>query len=149
MKQTLFAGITIIETFEVLEPYDGKLSSTVLRGEEGRKPLALPGAKNDMGIIICKTHGRTGLAHVCSHIYNAAIRNETIPKFNTFKLEYNITDEPSWLKLHLCSKCIDERGLTGHAQEISEREQDDATFESKLESMPLCAKCFQENIKKA
>jgi hypothetical protein len=43
-KQTLFAGITISETFEVLEPYDGKLSSTVLRGEEGRKPLALPGA---------------------------------------------------------------------------------------------------------
>ncbi len=28
---------------EVLEPYDGKLSSTVLRGEEGRKPLDLPG----------------------------------------------------------------------------------------------------------
>jgi hypothetical protein len=27
----------------VLEPYDGKLSCTVLRGEEGRKPLALPG----------------------------------------------------------------------------------------------------------
>jgi len=29
---------------EVLEPYDGKLSRTVLRGEEGRKSLALPGA---------------------------------------------------------------------------------------------------------
>ena len=28
----------------MLEPYDGKLSRTVLRGEEGRKPLALPGA---------------------------------------------------------------------------------------------------------
>jgi len=27
----------------MLEPYDGKLSRTVLRGEEGRKPLALPG----------------------------------------------------------------------------------------------------------
>lgn len=32
-----------MKPFEVLEPYDGKLSSTVLRGEEGRKPLALPG----------------------------------------------------------------------------------------------------------
>jgi hypothetical protein len=27
----------------MLEPYEGKLSRTVLRGEEGRKPLALPG----------------------------------------------------------------------------------------------------------
>ena len=43
MKQTLFAGITIGKPLEVLEPYDGKLSRTVLRGEEGRKPLALPG----------------------------------------------------------------------------------------------------------
>jgi hypothetical protein len=32
----------------MLEPYDGKLSRTVLRGEEGRKPLALPGAKMTM-----------------------------------------------------------------------------------------------------
>ncbi len=31
--------------FEMLEPYDGKLSRTVLRGEEGRKPLALPGTR--------------------------------------------------------------------------------------------------------
>ena len=30
----------------MLEPYDGKLSRTVLRGEEGRKPLALPGGAN-------------------------------------------------------------------------------------------------------
>ena len=29
----------------MLEPYDGKLSRTVLRGEEGRKPLALPGVQ--------------------------------------------------------------------------------------------------------
>jgi hypothetical protein len=27
----------------MLEPCEGKLSSTVLRGEEGREPLALPG----------------------------------------------------------------------------------------------------------
>lgn len=32
----------------MLEPYDGKLSRTVLRGEEGRKPLALPGLLNRM-----------------------------------------------------------------------------------------------------
>jgi hypothetical protein len=32
----------------MLEPYDGKLSRTVLRGEEGRKPLALPGFKNSV-----------------------------------------------------------------------------------------------------
>jgi len=29
----------------MFEPYDGKLSSAVLRGEEGRKPLSLPGTK--------------------------------------------------------------------------------------------------------
>jgi len=29
---------------EGLEPYDGKLSSTVLRGESGRKARDLPGA---------------------------------------------------------------------------------------------------------
>jgi hypothetical protein len=29
----------------MLEPYDGKLSSTVLRGEEDRNVLALPGQR--------------------------------------------------------------------------------------------------------
>jgi len=29
--------------FEGLEPYDGKLSRTVLKGERGRKTLDLPG----------------------------------------------------------------------------------------------------------
>ena len=40
----------------MLEPYDGKLSRTVLRGEEGRKPLALPGkvSINDE----CEAHGQ-------------------------------------------------------------------------------------------
>ena len=38
-KQTMFAVATASGAEEVLEPYDGKLSSTVLRGEEGRKPL--------------------------------------------------------------------------------------------------------------
>jgi len=33
------------QLMEVLEPYDGKLSSTVLRGEEGRKPIDLPGVQ--------------------------------------------------------------------------------------------------------
>lgn len=32
-----------IQNSLVLEPYDGKLSRTVLSGGEGRKPLALPG----------------------------------------------------------------------------------------------------------
>ncbi len=34
-------------TLEVLEPYDGKLSRTVLRGERGRKAPALPGAERN------------------------------------------------------------------------------------------------------
>ncbi len=33
---------------EGLEPYDGKLSSTILRGESGRKACDLPGAINNM-----------------------------------------------------------------------------------------------------
>ena len=37
------AGLPTKEAFERLEPCEGKLSRTVLRGEEGRKPLALPG----------------------------------------------------------------------------------------------------------
>ena len=44
-KQTLFAVAITSGAEEVLEPYDGKLSSTVLRGDEGRKPLALPGSQ--------------------------------------------------------------------------------------------------------
>ena len=38
-KQTLFAVATASGAEEVLEPYDGKLSRTVLRGDEGREPL--------------------------------------------------------------------------------------------------------------
>ena len=34
-----------VALFEMLEPYDGKLSCTVLRGESGRKAGDLPGAK--------------------------------------------------------------------------------------------------------
>jgi len=33
---------------EMSEPYDGKLSPTVLRRKEGRKPLALPGPKIEL-----------------------------------------------------------------------------------------------------
>jgi len=33
-----------VKPSEVLEPYDGKLSSTVLRGDEEREPSVLPGA---------------------------------------------------------------------------------------------------------
>jgi antitoxin MazE len=32
----------------MLEPCEGKLSRTVLRGEEGRRPLALPGLRKDL-----------------------------------------------------------------------------------------------------
>ena len=34
-----------ILAFEKLEPYDGKLSRTVLRGQRGREAPALPDAK--------------------------------------------------------------------------------------------------------
>ena len=40
----------------MLEPYDGKLSRTVLRGEEGRKPLALPGTQKLITALISDTH---------------------------------------------------------------------------------------------
>ena len=33
--------------YERLEPCEGKLSCTVLRGEEGREPLALPDPRED------------------------------------------------------------------------------------------------------
>jgi len=39
-----FAGVPTGETFEGLEPYDGKLSRTVLRGEGDREVSDLPGA---------------------------------------------------------------------------------------------------------
>ena len=39
----------------MLEPYDGKLSRTVLRGEEGRKPPALPGPKEGDGTMTKET----------------------------------------------------------------------------------------------
>jgi len=36
---------------EGLEPYDGKLSSTVLRGESGRKARDLPGVSEEIGSL--------------------------------------------------------------------------------------------------
>jgi hypothetical protein len=39
-------GSPIKAALEMPEPCEGKLSHTVLRGEEGRKPLALPGRRN-------------------------------------------------------------------------------------------------------
>ena len=42
----LITGIPIRGTIEVLEPCDGKLSRTVLRGEGSRKAHDLPGAFN-------------------------------------------------------------------------------------------------------
>ena len=39
----VITGTPIRGTLKVLEPYDGKLSRTVLRGEGSRKAPALPG----------------------------------------------------------------------------------------------------------
>lgn len=36
------------QPLEMLEPYDGKLSRTVLRGESGRKARDLPDQKNKL-----------------------------------------------------------------------------------------------------
>ncbi len=54
MKQveSLLAGTPIGELFEVLEPCDGKLSSTVLRGERGRKAPDLPGHQSSIAALL-------------------------------------------------------------------------------------------------
>ena len=39
------------------EPYEGKLSRTVLRGEEGREPLALPGTYHEFSSRISVFQG--------------------------------------------------------------------------------------------
>ncbi len=44
----------------MLEPCEGKLSCTVLRGEEGREPLALPGLKDHRRIIGRSPHPKKG-----------------------------------------------------------------------------------------
>jgi len=41
--------------FEGLEPYDGKLSRTVLRGERGRKAPDLPGLRHEVAYFDCST----------------------------------------------------------------------------------------------
>jgi len=40
-------GVPQGQLMEGLEPYDGKLSSTVLRGESGRKARDLPGTSKE------------------------------------------------------------------------------------------------------
>ena len=39
--------------FEMLEPYEGKLSRTVLRGERGRKAPDLPGLRHEVAYFDC------------------------------------------------------------------------------------------------
>ena len=57
----------------MLEPYDGKLSHTVLRGEEGRKPLALPGTRNFSEIFIDQlTEMSYNVIHENEYTYNQA-----------------------------------------------------------------------------
>jgi hypothetical protein len=50
-------------TFEMLEPCDGKLSRTVLRGERGREAPDLP--------------GRTGLLRIIAFQYNGSMMTDT------------------------------------------------------------------------
>ena len=43
------------EDFQGLEPYDGKLSRTVLRGERGSNALDLPGVATRSREVVCLT----------------------------------------------------------------------------------------------
>ena len=61
----------------MLEPYDGKLSRTVLRGEEGRKPLALPGAQNSILLFV-----------IVGDIFNSSIGGITNGKNTKYRSDY-------------------------------------------------------------
>ena len=52
MKSRKFAGRLLPQAvaFEVLEPYDGKLSCMVLRGESGGNARDLPGLKKVLNV---------------------------------------------------------------------------------------------------
>ena len=47
----LLTGTPLSGTFELLEPCDGRLSRTVLRGEGSRKAPALPGSRHEVAFL--------------------------------------------------------------------------------------------------
>ena len=47
----LATGTPLRGTFELLEPCDGKLSRTVLRGEGSREAPALPGSRHEVAFL--------------------------------------------------------------------------------------------------
>ena len=60
----LITGTPIRGTFEVLEPCDGKLSRTVLRGEGSRKAPDLPGASEALHHYINPLQLSTGKVYI-------------------------------------------------------------------------------------
>jgi len=103
-----------------------------------------------MGIILCPKHGKSGIAHVCSHIHSAVKAYSPVTEFEVW--ECYIVDDigmPNWL----CPQCLEalrSRGLpdTGFS---CESEEDDAMIERVFEQVegvnsPVCGSCLEECI---
>jgi hypothetical protein len=59
-----------VDSLETLEPYDGKLSCTVLREGSGREPRSLPGSRHE--VVRLNVYGRTYVLQInliCSYQY--------------------------------------------------------------------------------
>jgi len=101
-----------------------------------------------MGIILCPKHGKSGIAHVCSHIHSAVKAYSPVTEFEVW--ECYIVDDigmTNWL----CAQCFEalrSRGLpdTGF---FCESKEEDAMLEQVFEQVegvnsPVCGSCLKE-----
>ncbi len=58
-----------------------------------------------MGVILCKTHGKCGIVHVCNHVYQSYEDN------NHNSLSYTLLRDQSGMTFYLCKMCIVKYGF--------------------------------------
>ena len=103
-----------------------------------------------MGITLCPRHGKSGIAHVCSHIRSAVTAYSPVTEFEVWGC-YIVDD--IGLTIRLCAQCLEalrSRGLpdTGFS---CESEEDDTILERVFEEVewvnsPVCGSCLRECI---
>ena len=100
-----------------------------------------------MGIVLCTKHGKSGNAHVCSHLRADVLAEKTVREYSAYPLGMEAMEEANlgsyWIIFRACPECVNSRSLPVPPRMITEEEQE-GFYKDRLESESVCINCFME-----
>jgi hypothetical protein len=92
-----------------------------------------------MGVCICKVHGRSGIAEVCTHVRAAVLAGTKPPAFTTGEVDFG---EPEMMhKMRFCAVCVAQHAMPPRiTAEQWEEERERFHVEA------VCGRCLREAI---